>query len=766
MNKDLSSDVAVRLDAHLRDHPRLVDRIYRQLLFSLHTRAVVTIDQVYDEARRRAGRAPVPVQDSPNQPTGERMADHERAIVEEITRDYVVRHFSIAEVDDMVNLTLKRERAERLGDIATLPSISFRLLREAVQTFCALPTGETMVPPSEMVGIRVDLTRRLISDQLEFLGVAKNHLRVRDFEDITRRIVGTEIGQGRIGGKAGGMVLAHCILASEKGGDPDWPLAVPESYYLRSDTIDEFLDLNGLNEYHNQKYKPIEEVRKEYPLIKGVFRNSPFPVEIVQQLRAIIEEIGTHPLIVRSSSLLEDRFGTAFCGKYESVFLANQGDLESRLRALLGAIAEVFASTLAPDPILYRQEHNLIDYSEDMAVLIQKVVGQQIGPYFLPAFAGVAFSRNEYRWSPRIRKEDGLVRVVMGLGTRAVDRVGSDYPRMVALGAPTLRPESTVEDIRRQSQRTIDVINMERNRLESITLDKLLGCGEPVPMLDRIVSIDREGALYTPTGTLIDAPAARLHVTFDKLLGQTGFARRMQSILHRLEEAYGLPVDIEFAYNGHKLFLLQCRAQSQAPEASRIALPTDIPDERVVFTADRFVRTGQVEGIEYVIYVDPRAYDAVPSRDRRHAIGRVVGRLNRLLEDRCFILVGPGRWGSNDIRLGVPVTYADINHARMLIEVARRTGGYVPEVSFGTHFFQDLIEAGILYLPLYPDEEGVAFNEDFLNRTPNALPRLLPDGAEFADEVRVIDVSAVSDGAKMAVIMDGETDQACAYLTE
>ena len=766
MEDDQQQRVAACLDEHLKRHPRMADRIFRQLLVALHAREIVTIDQVYHEARRRAGRPAAPLGQGPNEPTGYRAAQDEQPLVEQITREYVVKHLSEADVNDMVNLAIKREEAHRLGVIAELLVVSFRVLSEAVHNFCALPEGETSLPPSEVMGIRVELTRKLISDQLEFLGVAKNYLRIRDFESLIDRIIGSDAGLGRIGGKAGGMLLAHHILAGQAKQDPQWPLAMPQSYYLRSDVVNDFLDLNGLNEYHNQKYRPIEEVRNDYPLIKGVFRNSSFPVEIVQQLRGILDEVGTHPLIVRSSSLLEDRFGTAFCGKYASIFLANQGRLESRVQALLGAVAEVYASIMAPDPISYRREHHLIDYSEDMAVLIQKVVGRRYGSYFLPLCAGVAFSRNEYRWSPRIRREDGLVRLVLGLGTRAVDRVGSDYPRMVALGAPTLRPESDAEDIRRYAQRTLDVINLDANRLESISLEQLLAGGEPFPMLDHIVSIYRDGGMYAPVTRQVDAPVDQLCITFDKMLAKTSFARRMQQILRTLEKSYRLPVDVEFAYDGEQLYILQCRVQSQAAEVALIALPDDVPWERTLFTASRFIRTGQVEGIEYIVYVDPRAYDAVPSRDRRVAIGRVIGRLNHLLADRSFLLMGPGRWGSNDLRLGVPVSYADINHSRMLIEVARRTGGYLPEVSFGTHFFQDLIESGIAYLPLYPDETGNYFNEDFLQHAPNVLGDLLPDQADFGPEVKVIDVPAVAKGATVSVIMDGETDRAIAFWEE
>jgi hypothetical protein len=326
---------------------------------------------------------------------------------------------------------------------------------------------------------------------------------------------------------------------------------------------------------------------------------------------------------------------------------------------------------MAPDPILYRREHNLIDYVEEMAVLIQKVVGFRCGDYLLPAVAGVAFSRTEYRWSPRIRREDGLMRLVMGLGTRAVDRGGSDYPRMVALGAPTLRPESTVNEILRCAQRTLDVVDLKKNRLQTIRLQELLAEGCDLPMLDKLVSVHRDGELYAPTGLRVDDDPTKLCITFDKLLRETPFVPRVGHAVAAggcLRRAGGR----RFASDGEKFYILQCRSQSQAEEAEPVRVPTDIAQADIIFDAHRFVRTGLIEGIEYIVYVDSGVYDALPTRGRRLEVARVVGRVNHALPPKSFILVGPGRWGSNDILLGVPVRYADINHCRMLIEVAGR----------------------------------------------------------------------------------------------
>ena len=754
-----------RLDEHLRVRPQMSERLLRQLLMELHRRRIVSIDAIQDEAHRRAGEAAMQTQDDPNQAGRDRLDDRQRELVEEITREYVQNHFNVADIDDLVNLTLKREEVQSLEYIATIASVSFRELADKIQRFCELPLGESRLDRAEVIGTRVALIRHLIGDQLEYIGIAKNHLKIRDFDDITRRMIGSDSGTGKIGGKAGGMLLAHRILAdAEEGEDPYLPVALPESYFLRSDVVEDFLRLNRLNQYQNQKYKPIEDVAREYPLIKGVFRNGDFPLKIVHELRRILEKLGEYPVIVRSSSLLEDRFGTAFSGKYASIYVPNQGTLEQRLRALLGAIAEVYASVLGPDPILYRREHNLIDYVEEMAVLIQKVVGIRIGDFLFPPVAGVAFSRNEYPWSPRIKREDGMMRLVTGLGTRAVDRSGSEYPRMVALAAPTIRPESTVQEIMRCAQRTVDVVNLGTNRFDAVRASDIFAAGTNFPMADKILSCHRDGELYTATGERVDDDPADLHITFDKLIRATPFVQRVRDLLARLEDAYGRPVDLEFATDGEKFYVLQCRTLSQALTADPVPIPTDVPDKDVLFDAHRYIRNGLIEGMEYIVYIDAGAYDAVPTRERRVAIARAVGRVNRTLKPKSFALIGPGRWGSNDLMLGVPVTYSDINHCAVLIEVARQKKGFCPEVSFGTHFFQDLIEAGIQYLPLYPDDAGNRFNEAFFRDTPNALATISPEDAEFKDEIHVIHIPACADGKTLSLILNGEEEYALGYL--
>jgi hypothetical protein len=171
-----------------------------------------------------------------------------------------------------------------------------------------------------------------------------------------------------------------------------------------------------------------------------------------------------------------------------------------------------------------------------------------------------------------------------------------------------------------------------------------------------------------------------------------------------------------------------------------------------------------VQRIRYVVFVDPVRYAKIPKESTRLQIARVIGQLNQLLDEKSFILMGPGRWGSGNIDLGVKVTYADIFHTAMLIEIGLSDGDSAPEVSYGTHFFQDLVEAEIYPLALYPEEADAVLNWRFLRRSPNALADLVPDCAEYADYVRVIDVPAAARGRMLEVIMDADEGLALGYF--
>ncbi len=679
----------------------------------------------------------------------------------EATFEIAAAHLGEGEIVACIEDWIKDDRSGFLVEALENQCTSLSDIGEALERHHQLALGDGELSRAVQIGLRVSLARRFFTDDLDFLNTAKNYIAIGDFYELIHHIISPPASHGKLGGKSSGMLLASQILR-KSGDDLLSGIQVPKTWYIASDGLQSFAEHNQLEDVYNRKYLEIEQVRREYPHIVQVFKNSSFAPDILAGLSRALDDLEGRPLIVRSSSLLEDRMGSAFSGKYKSLFLANVGTKAERLNELTDAIAEVYASLFGPDPIEYRAERNLLDLHEEMGVMIQEVVGSRVGPYFMPAFAGVAFSHNEFRWSPRIRREDGLVRLVPGLGTRAVDRVSDDYPVLVAPGQSGLRVNVTTDEILRYQPRRADVINLETRRFETVDLSDLFRAhGADYPGLPLVASVLDADRMIRPLGYGDDPARANLVATFEGLIGGTPFMPRMREILAVLREQMGVPVDIEFACDGTDLYLLQCRPQSFSIDSTAAAIPRDVPAGHLLFDANRYVSNGRVPDISHIVYVDPAGYDRLARLEDLKDVGRAVGRLNKLLPRRQFVLMGPGRWGSRgDIKLGVSVTYSDINNAAVLVEIAARRGNSVPDLSFGTHFFQDLVEAGIRYLPLFPGEEGQALNDAFIREAHNALPDLLPEYRHLAHVVHVVDVAHATGGLALRVLMNADEERA------
>jgi pyruvate, water dikinase len=706
-----------------------------------------------------------PIESDENRPSPRRSAELLLGVADEAFR-LAAGHLSAAEIRSCIQKWIRDDKADFLLRAAENPGTSTAELAQALARFHDSHLDDRQLSRTVQVELRVSLARRFLTDDLGFVDVAKDFIDTADFFELVRHVIASPKSYGRVGGKASGLFLASQIVAkSTEFADAIGDVKIPRTWYLSSDGILDFIEFNQLDDLYDRKYLEIDQVRREYPHVIQVFKNSHFSPEIVKGLSLALDDFGDRPLIVRSSSLLEDRVGAAFSGKYKSLFLANQGPKADRLSALLDAIAEVYASVFGPDPLEYRAERGLLDVHEEMGILLQEVVGNRVGKYFLPTFAGVAFSNNEFRWSARIAREDGLVRLVPGLGTRAVDRVADDYPILVAPGKPGLRVNVTPAEVVRYAPRKVDVINLESGRFETMELDRLLEeCGPEIPGVEQILSVADESGVHRPY--FVDwAKKGRFIATFEPLLQSTTFLSRVRALLRVLREKTHGPVDIEFASDGRDLYLLQCRPQSFAEESAAAPIPSDLSGERVIFEARRFVSNGRVPDLTYVVYVDPEAYAALPDAASLRRVGQAVGRLNKVLPKRRFVLMGPGRWGSRgDLRLGVPVGYSDIHNTAALVEIARKRGGYVPDLSFGTHFFQDLVEASIRYLPLFPDDPEIRFRESFLRESASVLAELAPEFRDVEAVVRVIDVPKVTGGSILRLLLNADEDHAVAIL--
>jgi hypothetical protein len=765
-----SSDRTLSIYLSLAQYPILSIKMRARMRRELFERGVISQQAFELEAREKAIRSQA--MEGIHNPFYEEPPDVWELRLSKVRDHLTDFYFAYNLPYDLFEQIVRQTLSERGGEERELlvgfnPELAPQsMLFEHALAIEKLPPAERAAVEHRLQEIKVVLIRTLISDQLAYVNIAKEWFTIADLVRIRDR----KIAQGKIGGKAAGMLLAARILTETGDDEVRTYLRLPESFFIGADLLYTFMSLNNLMHWGDQKYKSEAQIRQDYPRIQEEFMAGQFPKDVLDSLRGLLEHVGSKPLILRSSSLLEDNFGTSFAGKYESYFSPNQGSPEENLRNLTNTMKRVYASLLNPDALLYRRAKGLQDYDERMAILIQVVEGEQFGRYHLPHAAGVAFSRNLYRWSPQIRRQDGFARLVWGLGTRAVDRVGNDYPRLVALSHPLLLPQASTKDIRRYSQQYVDVIDLQDNAFRSLPIHEVLQARYPV--LRYLAQIDQGGYLSPLRSMLMEASTDQLVLTFDGLLRRTPFAQRLRKMLQILEEHYRAPVDTEFTLRildanalapEVEICLLQCRPQSHLKE-NDVSLPSNLPSEDIIFSTRRMAPEGAVGDVHYVLFVSPEKYYSLPTPSARAELGNAISRLNAALKTERFICVGPGRWGTANPDLGVRIGYGDIYHTRALIELAGRGIGPAPEASFGTHFFQDLVEANIYPLAIYLDDDDVVFNREFFYHTPNHAADYLRDDSAANGCLRLIRVADYRPGHHLELVMDDEEGQAIAYL--
>jgi hypothetical protein len=593
---------------------------------------------------------------------------------------------------------------------------------------------------TERLDMVEQLSRVLIGREKRILSLVKDHFTLDDLVAIKERL----IGSGYIGGKSAGMLLARNILRDDKTVNWNECLELHDSFYIGSDVFYSYIVQNGwwkILMSHKTKEGYFEsgaELREK--MLTGVF-----PEEIREQFQIMLEYYGQSPIIVRSSSLLEDAFGNAFAGKYESFFRVNQGSPNVRYDNLEDVIRQIFACTMNIDALTYRLQRGMDQQDEQMALLVQRVSGSYRKSYFFPELAGVGLSHNTFVWQKGMDPRAGMLRLVMGLGTRAVNRVANDYPRIVALDAPLVKPYANMEEARRFSQHDVDVLNLEEGNLQSLPVNQVLN-DDLVDRSDLIAVKDMEAS-----GRMRELGRPNPDVwtlTFDELLSSTDFSDTMQKMLKRLESVYQYPVDIEFTVNFNtkgefKINLLQCRPFQAKGTYNRVEIPDKIAKEQVFLKQEGNFMGGSVfQPISRIIMIDPKGYTGL-TLSEKYDTARLVGRINKTInrEETPTILLGPGRWGTTTPAMGVPVSFSEINNITVIAEVSYKDGSLIPDLSFGTHFFQDLVEMDIFYLAIYPEKEEVVFNTAWMNAQPNLLEDISQQDSKYKDVVRVCDVS-------------------------
>jgi hypothetical protein len=772
MNKDANqSDQILNISLALSQYPILSKKIRAHMRRELFSRKLLEEQEFEKEVKKEA----ISSQDREGlkDPFLEEPADtweqRVQFIRDHLTDLYFSKFSNLERFHELVTEVLCEKGVDRDDSILSInPELAPQdLLFEQALAIEGYHIEERTRLDPRLQEIKVVLIRNLISDQLPYINIAKEWFTVADLAEIRKR----RIGPGRIGGKAAGMLLAARIIKSESERELVDSVSTPESFFLGSDLFYEFMSINNLVHWNDQKYKSEEQMRADYPHIVKDFETSSFPPEIIEKLELLLISVENCPLIVRSSSLLEDNFGASFAGKYESIFCPNQKTLRKNLRDLCRAISRVYATTLNPDALLYRRSRGLLDYDERMAVLIQGVVGEKQGQYFMPQTAGVAFSHNQFRWSPQIKPEAGFIRLVWGLGTRAVDRVGNDYPRLIALSHPLLFPSNSIKSMRRYSQQYVDLLNLEKNKFCTLPIKNILSLDYEGIRL--FTQLEQDGYIQSLHGSIKTSDIPNLIFTFEEFLKRTNFVTKMRKILSLLEWNYRAPVDMEFTAkisgtHGNEqnvdIAILQCRPQSRLMELKEVRIPVNLEEADIAFSTWFMVPKGHIAKVRYILYVPPEAYFELGTLQKRNDIGRAVGKINQRMKDDDFICVGPGRWGTSNPDLGIYVNYSDIYNARALVEITGKGYGAVPEPSLGTHFFQDLLEAQIYPLAVNLDDERAFMNSAIFNETPNRLSDLKDPEIPLNSCIRLIDVSDYRPGSHLEISMDDEKGQAVAYL--
>ena len=585
------------------------------------------------------------------------------------------------------------------------------------------------------VALKENILRCLLGTEPQRLDLCRQYFTVRDLMDIKRR----EIGTGCIGGKAVGMLLARNII---RDTDPELyakRIEPHDSYYIGADVFYTYAVQNNTWELRTRMIKPEDYIRIA-PEFRERLLHGEFMPGIKEQFLSMLEYFGQSPIIVRSSSLLEDGIGNAFAGKYESVFCPNQGTLEERYQVFEDAVRRVYASTVSPEAIRYRADRQLLDRDEQMALLVMRVCGDVHGEYYYPHLGGVGHSKNLYVSGPKASEENsGMLRMVFGMGTRAVDREADDYARFVNLNTPTAPQMVEYGDEYRYSQHKVDVISLADNAFLTLPLEKL---GK--------YSMHTDPALFMEPDT---AMAARFRemglynesvpdiVNFQKLLRRTDFAQVMKRIMAIVAEKYNYPVDIEYACNftaqgDYRVNLLQCRT-IQTNGIGQAGVKPKVKDT-LWHIRGNFMGGNAVMPVRYAVLVKVEPYLSLPEQ-QKYAVARVIGDLNQLLRDQNAILIGPGRWGTTTPSLGVPVRFAEVSHYSCLCELAYSSHGLRPELSYGSHFFQDLVESGIFYAALYQGQTDCLFEEEAWDAFPNRYRELTGD-EKLKEVVRVLDL--------------------------
>ena len=585
-------DLSIMLDMLRRIDPDMLLRIEEKMRVYLKN----TVDAAADTLFNDTGVEPKQTYGEVNTPMAKPVATDTADFSKKLIAG-AMSFLPQGHVFSMINSWIQEQRVHALIKTVDSKDTDVSSILDAIRKYSDAVASGILEGSITETWLIAELAHRFLTDDGQTIDLALDNLRISDFIPVLEKIICSETSKGNIGGKGSGLFIASRIL--EHAADPLLSnIKTPRTWYLATDQIVDFLHYNNMEELNFYKYNPIVHLRMTYDNVVSKIKNAKLPPQMVHMLRIALDDLGDTPIIVRSSSLLEDKHSGAFSGKYKSLFLPNQGPKKERLESLIDAVLEVYSSMYNPDAIQYRRERGMLNFAEQMGVLIQEVVGKKIGRYFLPAFAGVAFSHNLLRWSPRITREGGLVRMVMGLGTRAVDRLNNDYPVLFSPGHPNMQINQTPDDIRHYSPKHIDLINLEEGRFETVEAAAFLReAGGQFPELYKYVSVYNNDFIEKKNFFSLDPQKDDMIVTFEHILTATGIPKNLKHMLDVLSEKMGHPIDLEFACDGEHIYLLQCRPQGSGLSNSPAPIPQNLNSQDILFTANHFISNGLLRDI-------------------------------------------------------------------------------------------------------------------------------------------------------------------------
>ena len=566
----------------------------------------------------------------------------------------------------------------------------------------------------------------------------REHFRPEDYFFVRDRMIGT----GMIGGKACGMLLARKIIENTRQDLYD-VMEPHDSWFIGSDVYYSYIVENGFWDLRVR-----QRTEEEYFSLAGTFSekllSGSFSDDMEQRFNFLLEYFGQDPIIVRSSSILEDGFGNAFAGKYESVFCANTGTLEERLQEFENAIRRVYASSMSLSALDYRKRRDLASRDEQMALLVQRVSGSHYDQYYMPCAAGVGYSYSPYRFLKSLDPKAGMLRLVMGLGTCAVDRTEGSYPRLVNLDNPEASTAATIAEKHEYSQRKLEVVNKEKKGLEQITLEQI---EDKLPGYLGNILLEHDYEAEKRLRELGRDRSVRF-ISCRGIVSNRNMMEQLRKMMQVIQKVYQQPVDIEFTLNldstgEYMINLLQCRPLQVFMDTGEVFIPDTLPPRRILLSLEgASMGLSREVPLDLIVYIDPIAYYNLPFNEK-NSVAKAVGSVNWKYRGsgKRLMLIVPGRIGTSSPELGVPTAFADISEFEVICEVAESGAGYNPELSYGSHIFQDLVEAQILYSAVFESKQTKDYHPEKLAEFPNLLTQLFPELEKLKDVMRIADVS-------------------------